>query len=73
MPTPIETVIIRTSEGTSETCLARITRSGSETVTMIPIMKLIRAMSHILPDEAILEPEANETFGIGEAMPIYLF
>ena len=48
MPTPTETVRIRTMLGTPETCSARICRSGSEIVTRIPMIKLKKVMSQIL-------------------------
>ena len=50
MPTPTETVNIKSIFGTSDTWLARICRSGSEIVTSTPITKLIKAMSQVFPD-----------------------
>ena len=49
-PTPTDTVMIRSRLGTSETCSAKICKSGSATVIIMPITKLTNAISQILPD-----------------------
>ena len=47
IPTPTETVRISSISGISaDTCFARICKSGSETVTITPMRKLINAISH---------------------------
>ena len=56
IPTPTETVRMRTMFSRPFTCSARITKSGSEIVTRIPIMKLTKAMSQIFLLAPTVEP-----------------
>ena len=56
IPTPKETVRIKTRLGTPATCSAKICRSGSEMVTKIPMIKLTNAISHNFLDFARDEP-----------------
>ena len=56
IPTPTETVRISIIFSSPLTCSARITRSGSEIVTRIPIIKLINAMIHTFLLAPTVEP-----------------